>query len=231
MVSPERVYFELFEFFGPQGWWPLFKSRGAESPRAPLYFQGLPSLEEERFEIALGAVLTQSTSWKSVEKALYQLNFSGCLSPSAIVSLSQKDLETLIRPAGYYRQKAERIKRLAELWPSLDRRASFQKMRSRWLSVKGVGEETADSVLLYAYDQPTFVVDAYTKRIFQRLGEDQGKRYENWKKWFEKNLPKQSALFREYHALLVRLGKEICQKKKPRCKICPLSSFCLRRFT
>jgi endonuclease-3 related protein len=201
------IYERLFARYGPQGWWP----------------------GDGCFEIAVGAILTQNTNWTNVEKAIGNLKRAGCLSAEKLYSLPIEQLAELIRPAGYFNLKAQRlgnflqwlfdkhdgdIESLAELAPSV--------LREQLLGIKGIGPETADSICLYAFDKPVFVVDAYTGRIFGRHGFlDEGCGYQQIQELFESDLGKDAQLYNEYHALIVQLGKEHC-KKKPKCRGCPL---------
>ncbi|NQU98182.1 endonuclease III domain-containing protein [Candidatus Woesearchaeota archaeon] len=180
-------YSSLIKEYGPQGWWPI---KGKYHKKDYSY----PRNERERYEIIVGAILTQNTSWKQVEKALENL---GDITPRKI--LSMKDLKEKIKPAGYFNQKAGYLKNITEFFIALKGRTPTRK---ELLAVKGVGPETADSILLYAYNQPEFVVDAYTKRIFKL-----NKTYHEIKELFEKNLPKNVKLYQEYHALIVEHAK------------------------
>ncbi|MDP2941728.1 MAG: endonuclease III domain-containing protein [Candidatus Omnitrophota bacterium] len=204
----KRIYKKLYASFGPQGWWP------ADSP----------------FEVMVGAILTQNTNWLNVEKAIRNLKEKKLLDPLKLYRLPRAGLAGLIRPAGYYNIKAKRLKAFLKFFCG-DCRADLQglkrqdtaALRGKLLAVNGVGPETADSILLYALGKPTFVVDAYTKRIFFRHGlikeDDQ---YHQVQNLFMQNLKNEVKLFNEYHALLVKLGKDYCLKNKPRCRICPL---------
>ncbi len=204
-----EIYTLLFDFYGPQDWWP------GETP----------------FEIVVGAVLTQNTNWVNVSKAIRNLKNAGVLSFEVFHSLSHEELAYLIRPSGYYNLKAKRLKNLLQMIVEkyggrleglLD--DDLENGRRNLLSVSGVGPETADSVLLYACNQPIFVIDAYTHRIFSRhniLEEESD--YLSIQERFMDNLPSEVQLYNEYHALIVRLGKEYCKKKNPRCETCPLA--------
>jgi endonuclease-3 related protein len=208
-LSLKVVYNKLYEFFGPQRWWPA----------------------DSAFEVMIGAILTQNTSWANVEKAIANLRENKLLEASKLYRLPESRLASLIRSAGYYNVKTKRLKSFLEFFIK-DYKADHRKMarvdtfalREKLLSVKGIGPETADSILLYALDKPIFVVDAYTKRIFARHkvikdGED----YAMVQQIFMKGLPEDAGLFNEYHALLVRLGKEYCLKSNPKCSLCPLN--------
>jgi endonuclease-3 related protein len=205
--SLTEIYELLYNAFGPQNWWP------GETP----------------FEIIAGAVLAQNTNWTNVEKAIANLKSAERLSPRGIRDIDIARLAEIIRPAGYYNLKSRRLKNLVD-WLFDDYEGEVEnlqsldthRLRGELLSVKGVGRETADSILLYALDRPIFVVDAYTARIAIRHGlieSDAG--YEQLRELFEWNLPREIKLFNQYHALLVRVGKEFC-KPKARCAGCPL---------
>jgi endonuclease-3 related protein len=208
------VYDRLFERFGALHWWP------AETP----------------FEVCIGAILTQNTAWTNVEKAIFALKQEGIMTPIAVRDVEPEQLAQLIRPAGYFNIKSARLKEFVS-WlfihyeGSLDQMftVEWQRLREELLQVRGIGPETADSILLYAGSKPTFVVDAYTRRLFYRLGllpEDAG--YDETRALFMTHLPADVQLFNEYHALIVEQCKQFC-RKKPRCSGCPLSDSC--RYT
>jgi len=204
------IYKRLYSYFGPQYWWPA----------------------DEPFEVMVGAILTQNTSWLNVEKAIVNLKKERLLKPHKLYRISHKRLASLIKPAGYYNIKAKRLKSFLDFfvkhYQGNPRKMSAQDsrtLRQDLLSVNGIGPETADSILLYALAKPIFVVDAYTKRILTRhrfIPEDAD--YHEIQNLFMQNLKKRVKLFNEYHALLVRLGKDFCLKRRPRCEICPLKS-------
>jgi endonuclease-3 related protein len=206
------IYQRLLDFFGPQDWWP------GDSP----------------FEIMVGAVLTQNTAWTNVEKAITNLKNFDLLSFEALVSLPAPVLAEHIRPCGYYNLKAGRLQNLLNvIRDKFDGDVDFflgqelTVLRQELLQVKGVGPETADSICLYAADKPIFVVDAYTYRVLARhdlVLEDEAD-YDQIQELFMDSLPEDKAMFNEYHALLVRLGKEYCKKSKPKCDECPLHNF------
>lgn len=186
------------------------------------------------FEVCAGAILTQNTSWKNVEKALSALRRDGLTSPARIASCPLPRLERALRSSGYFRQKARRLRGFCrralvehpegfEAWFSL---AEGPGLRAELLSYKGVGPETADSMALYAAGKASFVIDAYTRRIAERLGLGEGLPYDGWKALFEGALRPDVKVYNEYHALLVRLGKGFCGKSDPLCAPCPLNKVC-----
>ncbi|MCX7021611.1 MAG: endonuclease III domain-containing protein [bacterium] len=204
-----EVYRALLARFGPQGWWP------GETP----------------LEVCLGAVLTQSTNWGNVERALAALREATDLNFAKLRALPEEELAPIVRPAGFFRQKAERL-RLLLSW--LDGRCGgnftrleavpTQTLRGELLALRGIGPETADSILLYALERPVFVVDAYTRRVAQRHGwADARAGYDDLAALFTANLPRDAQVYNELHALFVRLGKEHCRKRNPRCHPCPIA--------
>lgn len=203
-----EIYERLLKAFGPQKWWP------GDSP----------------FEIVVGAVLVQNTAWRNVERAIQNLRDADVMQPQSLYTLPEQELAELIRPAGYYQVKARRLRNLLRLIVerydgSLEAMFSVDlaTLREELLSVSGIGPETADAILLYAGGLPAFVVDTYTHRVLARhgwIGYDAG--YHEIKDHFESNLPADAALYNEYHALLVRLGKDYCKKTGPKCEACPL---------
>jgi endonuclease-3 related protein len=204
-----EIFQLLFERFGPQHWWP----------------------GETQFEIIVGAILTQNTNWQNVEKAIANLKSADRLSPEALHNIEIGDLAELIRPAGYFNVKAKRLKSFID-WLFTNYRGEMaevenvdtEQLREELLSVKGIGRETADSILLYALGREIFVVDAYTARVAVRHGLiEPAADYEQLRDLFQSNLPQDVQLFNEYHALLVRVGKEFC-RPKARCATCPLEN-------
>lgn len=204
-------YESLFKSFGPQGWWP----------------------GHTRFEVIVGAILTQNTAWSNVEKAIKNLKAAGLLKPDTMHKADLKALSEAIRPAGYFNIKAKRLKNFLdylfrEYGGNIDKFLDKKNngLREELLAVNGIGPETADSILLYAGRFPEFVVDAYTRRIFSRhklAGEETG--YEELKSLFMENLAPDERLFNEYHALIVKTGKDFCRTKNPLCGDCPLKGF------
>lgn len=203
-----EVYERLLATFGPQHWWP------GESP----------------FEIMVGAVLVQNTAWRNVERAIENLREAGVLQLHALYALAPEELAELIRPAGYYQLKTKRLRNLLkfvvdEFDGSLDDMLStnLSTLREQLLAIHGIGPETADAILLYAGGLPTFVVDTYAHRILARHGWIEYEAdYHQIKDYFESNLPSNAPLFNEYHALLVRVGKDYCKRAGPNCDECPL---------
>ena len=194
-----NIFNELYEDYGQQNWWP-----------------------GEGLEIAIGAVLTQQTNWNNVERALQKLREEDCLNLDCLQKINLERLEELVRPSGYYRVKAKRLKNLVELLkinPFPD--------RETLLSVKGLGNETVDSILLYLFKKLFFVIDAYTFRIFNRIGLYSGKKYLELQQIFMDNLPNDLQLYQEYHALLVKHAKVCCTKNNPQCETCVIKDNCL----
>ncbi len=203
-----EIYDLLFSRFGPQHWWP----------------------GDTQFEIIVGAILTQNTNWSNVEKAIVNLKAARLITPAKLHALHTAKLARLIHPAGYFNIKATRLKNFLD-WFSENYKLRLKnldtvgtdRLRAELLSIKGIGPETADSILLYAFARPVFVVDAYTARICSRhkLIDDSAD-YSRIQQLFESKLPADVKLFNEYHAQLVRLGKEFC-RPKPDCINCPLN--------
>ena len=192
------IYQNLLDYFGSQNWWP-----------------------GEGLEIAVGAVLTQQTSWKNVEKAIDKLREADCLSIDCLSKIPLEELEELVLSSGYYKVKAKRLKNLIMLLAE-----NPNPSREELLSVNGLGLETADAILLYWFEKMFFVVDTYTFRILNRLGIYEGQNYLELQRIFMNNIPKDIHLYKEFHALLVKLAKEYCLKKSPKCDICIINSQC-----
>lgn len=206
-----EIYRRLLDAYGPQGWWP------GETP----------------FEVIVGAILTQSAAWANVEKAIGNLKAAGALSPGGLARLGEEELARLIRPSGYFNAKARKLKAFVALLydrfgGELERllAAPAEELRPLLLATHGIGPETADSILLYAAGRPLFVIDAYTRRVFDRLGlRPQGDDYHAWQALFMESLPPEAPLYNEYHALIVRHGKERC-RRRPLCGGCSLLPLC-----
>lgn len=207
MFMLREIYECLFVAYGPQHWWPA----------------------ETTTEVVVGAILTQNTAWTNVERAVENLKRAECLTWETLRDLSEDRLAELIQPSGTFRVKAARLKAFVDcLWKHHD--ASLQKMlggdleeaRRRLLAIHGIGPETADAILLYAGNRPTFVVDAYTNRVLRRHRVTDGRAdYETVQALFHGSLPRDAQLFNEYHALLVEVGKRHC-RAVARCEGCPL---------
>lgn len=210
-----EIYKKLLNHFSKQNWWPA----------------------ETEFEVIIGAILTQASAWKNVEIAIKNLKSEKILNPEGIKNIHQNKLKKLIRSVVYYNTKSKKLKEFinflyknynGNLNPLLNQ--PKYKLRNELLSIWGIGHETADSIILYAANKPSFVVDAYTRRIFSRLGfVNDGINYENLKKFFESNLPEDLEIYKEFHALIVELGKNYC-RRKPICDECPISYNCRYNF-
>ncbi|KPK43515.1 MAG: endonuclease [Nitrospira bacterium SM23_35] len=203
------IYRKLYRYFGPQKWWP------GDTP----------------FEVAVGAILTQSTNWSNVENAIQNLKNHDLLSPHDMHGLSGKELALLIRPAGYFNVKAQRLQSflsflMNDYLGKMENMAGEDagRLRTKLLRVHGIGPETADSILLYALDKPVFVIDAYTKRILSRHGiMASGRPYDEFQGLFHDSVRRNVSLYNEYHALFVRAGKTFCRRTNPLCGGCPLN--------
>jgi endonuclease-3 related protein len=232
MISPKNLYDLLLDTFGYQHWWPVDEQ----------YHENQQS--DPRFEIIVGAILTQNTAWTNVEKALDNLKKHKALTLQTIADITEEKLKTMIQPSGFFNQKAQRLKFFAsyiekkyhkDLLNFFSRETS--ETRHELLSLQGIGPETADSILLYAGNHPVFVVDSYTKRICQRLSLPiLNESYDDIQHFFEKELestiPKKELVstYKEFHALLVELAKKYCWKKNPNCSPCPLTHLCEKLF-
>lgn len=200
-----KIYELLKKEFGKQNWWPA----------------------ETKFEMMVGAILTQNVSWNNVEIAIDNLKENDILDPFSIQSSSLGEIQKLIKPTGFYKQKSKRLKRLADAVvenDGLEKLLQKDDLREYLLNINGIGPETADSIILYAADRPKFVVDSYTKRIINRVIGYEGN-YRRLQQFFESNLRYDLELYKEYHALIVELGKNYC-KKEPVCNGCPLIEIC-----
>lgn len=187
---------------------------------------------ETPFEVMVGAILTQQTIWKNVDVAIENLKRAGLMDPRALADASIEDIEKCVRPSGFYKQKAARVQYLAKYL--VDNyvgeteklfEMDIEYVRNELLSLPGIGPETADSMLLYAGGRPKFVVDAYTFRIFTRLGMDFDGKYDRAQTFFEDSLPKDAELYKNFHAHLVELAKNYC-RPKPLCQECPVNEYC-----
>lgn len=207
-----HIYSKMIGYFGPRNWWPA----------------------KTTFEVVVGAILTQSVAWRNVEKAIDSLEQAGLLEIKAIYQADTEEIARHIVPTLYYRMKSRKLKAFAELlvnrYEGLLSRLFDQELyqlREELLAVYGIGPETADSIILYAAEKPIFVVDAYTKRIFYRLGYFKNDiDYTAMQKFFMSYLPAETSLYNEYHALIVGIGNQFCANKKPACEKCPLNEIC-----
>lgn len=212
-----HIYNRLYAAYGSQQWWPA----------------------DSAFEVVLGAVLTQNTRWENVRMALDNVRAARMLDPGSMACLDEADLQALIRPAGFFRQKSATLYRIldvlmGECGGSLDifLAGETSRVRTRLLDIKGVGPETADSILLYAGDHPIFVIDAYTRRICSRIGVcAPDATYADLQHMFMQSLAEDVQMYNEYHALLVELAKCCCTKKRPVCDACPLEDMCKQPHT
>jgi endonuclease-3 related protein len=204
-----EIYKDLYDYYGPQHWWPA----------------------DNWFEVTVGAILTQNTSWNNVEKSIENLKQLDLLDPERLFKIKEDDLAQLIRSSGFYNLKSKRLKNFLEWLKKYNydidkiKDKSVVSLREELLNIKGIGKETADSILLYAFEVPIFVIDAYTKRMFLRLGLISAKEYDEFQDFFEKNLRKDVQLYNEYHALIVKHSKVYC-KKMPKCSECFLKEKC-----
>lgn len=206
------VYKRLFNHFGPRHWWPA----------------------ETALEVIVGAILTQQVAWRNVETAIANLKRRNVFDPVSLLAVPDEELWELIRPTRFFRQKVARLKDLCRVvMEEFDGDLSAflaqepNALRTRLLAIRGIGKETADSIVLYAAKQPVFVIDSYTHRIFSRLGLTTGSEsYDALQEQFVKNLPRDVGLFNEYHALIVALGHHICFNRNPDCARCPLNELC-----
>ena len=209
-----EVYRRLYDSYGPQGWWP----------------------GESRFEVIVGAILTQSTAWVNVEKALASMRAAGCWSFEAISALPEKELSAIIRSSGYYNAKARKLQAFAS--HVLERYdgnlgemfgQDVASLRAELLSLHGIGEETADDIIVYAAGKPSFVIDSYTRRIVDRMGlapPGRNPGYAAYQALFQDNLPAETRMFNEFHALLDHHAKVTCRKREPLCSDCCLADIC-----
>ena len=206
-----NIFDRLFTAYGPRHWWP------APTP----------------YEMMVGAILTQNTAWTNVEKAIR--NFNDRLYPEFVAAVSLEELAGIIKPCGYFNQKARCLKHLTSWFEAYNydvsqvTRVDGQCLRQELLAVKGVGPETADSILLYALDQPFFVIDAYTRRLLTRLGWEVPVKYDQLRLVMEVSLPRDTHLYGEFHALIVEHAKRHC-RKSPACLDCPLEDLCRKRL-
>lgn len=202
------LYYKLLEVFGYQNWWPVDYEYHKTHKTNP------------KDEIIIGAILTQNTAWKNVEKALDNLKMHKSMSLKKIIEIDDTTLQKLVRPAGFFKRKSKILKDIANMLEtkSVDRKTL--------LNINGIGKETADSILLYAYDKPFFVIDTYTKRILGRIYNIHLKEYDEYAEYIKSQIPKNIDIYKEFHALIVKLAKEYC-RKKPQCDSCLLEHNCI----
>jgi endonuclease-3 related protein len=222
-LTPAAAYRRLLSSFGPRGWWPITPPGGLR----PRYHPGrFPKLgEKAALEVCLGAILTQNTAWTNVEKALESLSRARAVDAGRIRRMPPRRLEALIRSSGFYVQKAMRLKAFLRAYSGP--RWLSMVPREELLGIRGIGPETADSMLLYAGGRPIFIVDAYTRRIGERVGWLRPRmEYDDVRRFFEARFPASFRVYQEMHALLVELAKRCCRKTAPLCGECPLSKGC-----
>ncbi|GAB6189842.1 endonuclease III domain-containing protein [Marinitoga arctica] len=205
-----EIYYQLKKIYIiPEGWWP----------------------GNTKFEIMIGALLTQNTNWNNVEKSLNNIKKNNLMNPKDLYNIHINKLEELIKPSGFYTIKAKYLKNLLKWFEKYDflfdiiKKKNKNELRNELLKIKGIGKETADSILLYAFDKMSFVIDAYTKRMFSRIGLNIKNTYDEYQKFFEKNIPQDLIIYKNFHGLIVEHSKSIC-KKKPFCENCKLKSLC-----
>ena len=231
-----KIFGILLDEYGYQGWWPITSRAGRDGFNTLGYHPGNyepPYNEAERFEIIIGAILTQNTSWLNVEKAIERMELEKIITPDKILKTPLEELASIIKSSGYYNEKAKKLKKVSDFFKDdlrLREQAVLKKLitREKLLSIWGIGGETADSILLYAYHYPVFVVDTYTRRILLRIGLISGNEsYDEIQKFLSgrERKPEKHELFNEYHALFVRHAKLYC-RKKPLCNECPLKLLC-----
>lgn len=212
MANDHQLIFDkLFHHYGPQHWWPA----------------------DTVLEMMLGSILVQNTNWRNADKALQELGTS--MDPEVIHDMPVEELAGFIRSSGFYNIKAKRIKAFIKWFRRHHydvegiKKMQKQKIRDELLQINGIGRETADAMLLYAFDKPVFIVDAYARRIFYRLGYDMPSSYDAFRKQMERQLPRDLQLYNEFHALIVEHAKQLC-KVKPLCDACPLLPICDQRL-
>ena len=229
-LTPIQLYKILLKHFGKLNWWPMDRSYHEKNGSDP------------RFEVIVGAILTQNTAWSNVEKAIENLKLKNIVDIKKIREFDLKNLQELIRPSGFFNQKAKRLKEFASYLESNYNgnlndffNKNINDVREELLTINGIGHETADSIILYAGGMPIFVVDAYTKRLCERIPFNTKLTYDEIQNFFQKELSKAckkeelTDIYNELHAQIVNLGKNYC-KKKPLCEKCPLKDYCNFKF-
>jgi len=227
-----KLFEKLYSYYGPQGWWPSFDFKKNVFTYNEKNTLIIPK-EKQKQVIAFGAILTQNTAWHNAMKAIISLNKKGMLSIERLAKAKEKEIAENIRNAGYYNQKAEYLKcfskYIKENYNSLTNffnSNTLNELRKELLSIKGIGFETADSILLYAGFKPIFVIDAYTKRIYNRILKEKENSYLKLQEKLMKELPLNTKTFNEMHALIVKHAKIFCLKEKPLCNKCFLKNDC-----
>ncbi len=227
-MKPQALYKVLLSHYGKQLWWPVTEP----GQTIPSYKPRKRLSGRQKLEICIGAILTQNTDWKNVMKALENLNRAGMMDCGKIAGARQQSIATLVKPSGYYNRKAKKVKAFCKYLQkkyngSISKLLSkpIEELRSELLSLHGIGNETADDIILYAAEQPSFVVDAYTTRFVKRFFGRTAIDYVEVKGFFEQQLPKDAQLFNEFHALLVEHGKRYC-RREPQCGECFLAGKC-----
>ena len=236
-INPEVLYCELLNSYGPQGWWPVLIDNHKFKKDERGYHKGNTVVEtslKDKYEIITGAVLTQNTSWKNVEKCILNLKRNGIISADILLEQDENKIKKLIKSSGYYNQKYKKLRNILEyLYEKGYLKITEEKnqgipARRELLDLWGIGEETADSILLYAYNYTSFVIDAYTKRLTERImpGKHNLKSYIDYKQYYEDNIKRSVIVYNEFHALIVKHSVEVC-RKKPDCEKCFLKNKCL----
>ncbi|QEE15408.1 endonuclease III domain-containing protein [Promethearchaeum syntrophicum] len=241
LISLEKLYDKLYSNYGSQGWWPLLELKPNINPTNRGSYTGYhpgdykyPKSEEQIFEIIIGTILAQSTSWVNAERALWNLAQNNLISEKKLNNIGLEALSQLIRSSGYFNQKAKKIQNMLQFL--LENPISHLKnskigiLRKKLINIKGIGPETADSIALYAFNKPIFVVDTYTKRLLSRIGIiPQKSNYEDIQNLFHTQLNSDSVVYNEFHALIVQHCVYICSSK-PKCSICFLNRYCLKKI-
>ena len=245
MKKIRKIYEQLLSYYGEQGWWPIlinqndinkfqekkYKTKFHKIINSQYYsvysteFKNREKTENEKLEIMIGVILTQSVNWKNVELALAKLKEKNCLNIDCLKEITLTELSELIKSSGYKNQKAKKIKELIQYLNRKKWLTHNSITRQELLNIWGIGNESADSILLYAFDKSFFVVDAYTKRLFNRLGIIQSVDYMQIQNFIQNNIEKNYKIYNEFHALIVEHSKTLCQSK-PKCDICPLKEIC-----
>lgn len=228
-MQPIKIYKTLYSLFGPQNWWPVTDKGGTK----PTYRKRKRLTEKQKLEVSFGSILTQNTSWRSVMLSIENLRKENLLGIDGIIKANPKKIAKLIRPSNYQNQKARYLKNFAKYVKKKYNgktndffKKNVSDLRKELLSIKGIGQETADNMILYAAEKPSFVVDAYTKRIMERIYGEKFKSYNELKDFFVGKFPQNVKFMNEFHALLVVFAQQYCTKNNQKCRNCPLHSEC-----